>query len=100
MHKYGIPLELWDSIISTIQSSEKVSGIILFGSRAKGNYKNGSDIDFALVGKELSTKDIITISAALDDLDLPWQIDLVIFDKITEVSLTEHIKRCGISILA
>jgi uncharacterized protein len=99
MHKYGIPHELWGRIISTIQSSEKVTGIILFGSRAKGNYTNGSDIDLALKGKDLSTKDIITISSALDELDLPWQIDLVIFDKVTAASLTEHIKRCGIQIL-
>jgi uncharacterized protein len=99
MHKYGIPHELWDRIISTIQRSEKVTGIILFGSRAKGNYTNGSDIDLALKGKDLSTKDIITISSALDELDLPWQIDLVIFDKVTAASLTEHIKRCGIQIL-
>jgi uncharacterized protein len=98
MQKYGIPHELWNSIISTIQSSEKVTGITLFGSRAKGSHKNGSDIDFALMGKELTTKDIISISKALDDLDLPWQIDLLIFDSITEQSLIEHIKRCGIRI--
>ncbi|HOH47415.1 MAG TPA: nucleotidyltransferase domain-containing protein [Candidatus Cloacimonadota bacterium] len=98
MLKYGIPQESWDSIISTIRSCGKVTGITLFGSRAKGNFRNGSDIDLALAGNEISTKDIITISTCLDALDLPWQIDLLILDRITEESLTEHIKRCGIQL--
>lgn len=98
MYLYGIPPEQWNKIISCISSNCKVTGITLFGSRAKGNYKNGSDIDFALSGKELTTSDVISLSTALDSIDIPWEIDMILLDRITDQALTEHIKRCGLKV--
>jgi len=96
MEKYGIPHKYWCKIISTIRTCEHVKQITLFGSRAKGNYKTGSDIDFALIGEALSPQDILSIYLALDNLDFPWKIDLINYHNITDVAMKEHIERCGI----
>lgn len=99
MIKFGISTEDWSAIIQTIKSEEKIREIILFGSRAKGNFKSGSDIDIALKGDNINFNDLIEISTRLDDLELPYKFDLVIFDRIQEPKLTDHIQRVGVILL-
>lgn len=97
--KYGIPKSDFDRIISILQRNPKIEKAILFGSRAKGNFSKGSDIDIALKGEELSLKDILKAKTEIDDLFLPWKIDLVIYNRIKEKELIDHIERAGISLL-
>ncbi|MHB8791536.1 MAG: nucleotidyltransferase domain-containing protein [Desulfobulbaceae bacterium] len=68
---------------------------VLYGSRAKGNYKQGSDIDLTLYGKDLTTAQLGDIAEALDDLLLPYQIDLSIFAHLNHPDLRDHIERVG-----
>jgi len=69
----------------------------LYGSRAKGNYKTGSDIDLTLRGGVDLTLDVICkILNALDDLLLPYTIHLSIFDDISDQDVIEHIQRVGV----
>lgn len=78
-----------------------VSGVkkaILYGSRAKGNYKPFSDIDITLVGDSLSRRDLNVASCALDDLLLPYQIDLSLYDTLKNEDLIEHINHYGVEI--
>lgn len=73
--------------------------IILFGSRAKGNFKNGSDIDLAIQLKEPVDNKLI-LNQLKDQLEnelpLPYFFDLVDYDEITNPELLEHINRVGI----
>lgn len=96
MIKFGIKTEDWSAIIQAIKSEEKIQEIVLFGSRAKGNFRTGSDIDVALKGVNITLNDLISISARLDELEMPYKFDLVIFDRIQEPNLTDHIQRVGI----
>lgn len=98
MIKFGISPEDWSAIIQAISSEKKIQEIVLFGSRAKGNFKTGSDIDIALKGDKISLIDQVNISALLDELELPYKFDLVIFDRIQEPKLTDYIQRVGISL--
>ena len=93
--KYGLDISDIENILSAITQNEKVSEIVLFGSRAKGNYSNGSDIDLAIKGNSLVLNDVLEVSLELDKLNLPYKIDLVIFERIQEQALQEHIKRVG-----
>ena len=95
MDKFGISTDDWSAIIQVFKSEERIQEIVLFGSRAKGNFKPGSDIDLAMKGTELTLTNLIDISAMLDGLDLPYKFDLVLFDRIQEPKLTEHIERVG-----
>jgi predicted nucleotidyltransferase len=65
------------------------------GSRVKGNYRNGSDLDIALEGCALTFDDLLHIENALDDLMLPWGIDLSLLSHIDNPALLDHIARVG-----
>ena len=69
--------------------------VIVYGSRAKGNYRTGSDIDIALDAPELSFDAFLRLCTAADDLMLPWQIDLSLLSQIENPQLLEHIARVG-----
>lgn len=68
---------------------------VLYGSRAKGNFKTGSDIDLALFGDSLTSRELGIVDEELDDLLLPYQIDLSLFNRIDHAELREHIERVG-----
>jgi predicted nucleotidyltransferase len=68
---------------------------VVFGSRAKGNYRLGSDIDLALFGADLTDADLLSLEGRLDDLILPYQIDLCPVNSLTNQALLEHIQRMG-----
>ena len=76
-------------------SHPEVEKAILYGSRAKGNYKPASDIDLTLLGTGLNLTIQQKIENELDDLLLPYKIDLSIYYQISNKDLTEHIDRVG-----
>lgn len=70
---------------------------IIFGSRAKGTYKNGSDVDIALKGENLDVNTINQISYQLNEVtDLPYMFDVLNYHTLTNPALIEHIDRVGI----
>ena len=94
--KYGLKEKTIEQIQAVFSKYPNVEKAVLYGSRAKGNYKNGSDIDLTLHGKDLTLKIQHKIATELDDLLLPYKIDLSIFDQITNPEFIDHIQRVGI----
>jgi len=94
---HGISQSTLDKIKQTIFSTQGVEKVILYGSRAKGNYREGSDIDLTIKG-DLVFGDLVKLSANLDNLNLPWKIDLSLYNLITNKELLDHIDRIGITI--
>lgn len=75
--------------------SEIESGII-FGSRAMGNHKRGSDVDIALTGKGITSKTIYLLSELLnEEYPLPYFFDIIHYDSITNTNLKDHIDKEG-----
>lgn len=95
-HISGIPESDLDALITELKKNTKIKEIILFGSRAKGTFNNGSDIDLALKGNSLNLQDILDANIESEKLLLPYKLDLVIFDRINEPALIDHINRVGI----
>jgi len=96
--KYGLPQTAVVKICTVLSHYPQVEKAILYGSRAKGNYKNGSDIDLTLRGsKELTLNMLYRIMDELDDLFLPYIIDLSIFNNIHDPDVIEHIQRVGVT---
>jgi predicted nucleotidyltransferase len=87
-----------DNIVRIIEKNSKIEDAVLFGSRAKGTFSNGSDIDIALKGKDISLNDVLDLSIELEELFLPYKFDLVIYERIKEEALKDHITRVGVSI--
>ena len=93
---FGIPDADLNALVSGLKKNIKIEEIVLFGSRAKGTFKNGSDIDIALKGSDLELKDILDANIEIEKLLLPYKIDLIIFNTIKEPALVEHILRVGV----
>lgn len=68
--------------------------VIIYGSRAKGNYKRGSDIDLTIRGA-LDFSDLLKLENEIDDLLLPYKIDLSLMHQISNPDLLAHIERVG-----
>lgn len=81
-----------NSVFARFPSLNKV---VIYGSRAKGNYKVGSDIDLMLFGHNLTHKDRLHISFELDELLTPYQFDLSIYSQVESNDLLEHVNRIG-----
>ncbi len=94
---YGLREKHIKSINSIFSKYPQIEKAILYGSRAKGNFRNGSDIDLTLVGYDLDITTLFKIETELDDLLLPYKIDLSILHKIENPNLLNHIKRVGIT---
>lgn len=73
-----------------------IAKAVIYGSRAKGNYKPGSDIDLTLIGDALDFKVLSSVASALDESDIPYTVDLSCFDRIDNPALREHIERVGV----
>jgi predicted nucleotidyltransferase len=97
--KYGLPDDTIKKICQVLAHYPPVEKAVLYGSRAKGNYKNGSDIDLTLYGDAGLTLQVLSkIITELDDLLLPYTIDLSVLNDISDLDVIEHIQRVGVII--
>jgi predicted nucleotidyltransferase len=93
--KYGLKEHTILKIQSVLDNFPEIEEAVLYGSRAKGNYKNGSDIDLTLKGKDLNLLLLGKVDEQLDDLLLPYTFDLSIYHQISSPALLDHISRVG-----
>jgi len=75
-----------------------IEKVVLYGSRAKGNYKPFSDVDITLIGDTLTHNQLNKLSLDVDDLLMPYEFDISIFHTLKNNDLIEHIERVGITI--
>ncbi len=92
---FGLPAYAMAQIIGVLSRQPEIQRVILFGSRAKGNYRAGSDVDLCLVAPDLTQQARYALESALDDLLLPWKIDLVLRHEIDNPDLLAHVDRVG-----
>lgn len=96
----NLPFGLKKSTIERINSvffrHPQIDQVIIYGSRAKGNYRNGSDIDLSIKGEAVTLSELMKIETELDDLLLPYKIDLSLLHRINDADVIDHIKRMGV----
>jgi uncharacterized protein len=96
-NRFGLSDKDISEIIKTLIKQPKVESASIFGSRAKGTYTNGSDVDIALKGNELDFETLNQLSYLLnEETAMPYKFDLLNYDSIKEPALKEHIDRAGI----
>jgi predicted nucleotidyltransferase len=93
--RFGLKESTITKIINIFAKYPQIHKVILYGSRAKGNYRNGSDIDLTVTG-EIKYTDLAKIEDEIDDLFLPYTFDISIFSDIDNPDLIDHINRIGI----
>ena len=93
--KFGLSDRVIEELQSVFVRHPNVSKVLIFGSRSKGNYRAGSDIDLAVVGKNLDYSQLLDIQCEIDDLELLYSIDLVDYQKKKGTPIGDHIDRVG-----
>jgi predicted nucleotidyltransferase len=94
----GLTIEDMKKLDSVFLAEDRVDSVVLYGSRAKGNYRSGSDIDLTLKSRHLDTRLLAELETKIDDLLLPYNMDISIYNHIESSELIEHIERVGIVI--
>lgn len=95
---YGLSDKEFDEMTAIFSQCKNLEKVILYGSRAKGNYKKFSDVDITLEGDNLTLADLFQIQDLLYESDLPYMYDVSIFSSITNPDLIDHIRRRGVVI--
>ena len=94
----GLKLPVIEQINSVLKAHPEVETAILYGSRAKGNFREGSDIDLTLTGADLTYRLMTRIDGEIDDLLLPYLFDFSILRHIENPKVVDHINRVGITL--
>lgn len=92
---YGLSQQTVESLSEIFRTYPEIHDVILYGSRAKGTFNDGSDIDICLKGENLDTSVLHKISNDIDNLLLPWLFDISIYETINNTDLLNHINRVG-----
>lgn len=95
MNTFGLPDAAIRQIRAVFADYPGIDQVLVYGSRAMGNWRNGSDIDLCLEAEGLSFKDLLAIENRIDDLLLPWKVDIAVRHQIENQELLEHIDRVG-----
>lgn len=94
--KFGLTEKTYDLLIKTLKSYNEIEKACIFGSRAMGNYKKGSDIDICIYGKSVNEKIISKLNIELNEnLPIPYYFDIVYYDSIENNDLKRHIDEQG-----
>ncbi|WP_129409184.1 nucleotidyltransferase family protein [Marinitoga lauensis] len=97
--KFGLNEKELKIIIDFIKQIPEIEEVLIFGSRAMGNYKKGSDVDLAIKGKNLTRDLLLKISYYLnEETFLPYFFDILDYNKIDNQDLKKHIDIYGITI--
>ncbi|HBZ95674.1 MAG TPA: DNA polymerase subunit beta [Pseudomonas sp.] len=94
--RFGLPSYAIEKLRAVFQAWAHVERVILYGSRAKGTYRMGSDIDLTVEGEGLSLQQLLAMESQIDELLLPWMVDLSLKDRIDNPALLDHIARVGV----
>ena len=93
---YGLRVNHISEVQRIFYQCDKIDKVLIYGSRAKGNFKKGSYIDMTLLGDGLTlANSIYPVMGMIDDLLLPYLFDISIYSQITNPGLLDHIERVG-----
>lgn len=94
-NRFGLKENTITAIQNTFRKYPEIEQALLYGSRAKGTYRNGLDIDLTLLGDKLTYSLLNRIETEIDDLLLPYTIDLSLYPHINNADLLDHNQRVG-----
>ena len=97
--QFGLPPYAMESLKRVFAHHPAIEGVTVYGSRAKGNYRYNSDIDVMLTAPELSWSEFCQLELEIDDLLLPWKVDLALKHQVENKDLLDHVARVGVRVL-
>lgn len=97
-NKFGLKEDLINNIIDILKNHKSLDKAVIFGSRARGDFRYNSDIDIALFGNNLTENDFYKISNEIDEINTHFSFDVLHFDKISKLKLKNNILKDGVVI--
>ena len=93
--KFGLSDTVIKELQDVFRRHANIEKVLIFGSRSKGNYRAGSDIDLAVIGNDIDYNLLLSILCEIDDLDLLYTVDLLDYQKKKGTPIGDHIDRVG-----
>lgn len=93
--KFGLSDTVIKELQDVFRRYANIEKVLIFGSRSKGNYRAGSDIDLAVIGKDIDHNQLLNILCEIDDLELLYSVDLLDYQKKKGTPIGDHIDRVG-----
>lgn len=93
---YGLPVTAIEKLARLFASCPGIERVILYGSRAKGSFRPGSDIDLTIEGEGVTLAAMLDLEQRIDDLLLPYKVDLSLLHLLKDADLLAHIRRVGV----
>ena len=93
--RFGLSETVIKELQDVFRRHANIEKVLIFGSRSKGNYRAGSDIDLAVIGKGIDYNQLLTIQCEIDDLEMLYSIDLLDYQKEIGTPIGDHINRVG-----
>lgn len=96
---FGIPEKSLKLIREAVSKYTDIEKALVFGSRAMGNYKRGSDVDLCIFGSKITGDTVNKLSIELNELlPLPYYFDVLHYESIINEELKTHIDKYGIAL--
>lgn len=95
MTQFGLSDKTLETVRAILATCPELEKALVYGSRAIGNYRTGSDIDITLIGAQLNMDMLFKLVRLFDESNLPYMVDLSIMANINNPNLIDHIKRVG-----
>ena len=93
--RFGLSETVIKELQEVFSRHANIEKVLIFGSRSKGNYRAGSDIDLAVVGRDLDYNQLLDIICEIEDLELLYSVDLLDYQKKKGTPIGDHIDRVG-----
>lgn len=93
--KFGLSDTIIKELQDVFRRHANIKKVLIFGSRSKSNYRAGSDIDLALIGKDIDYRQILDIQTEIDDLGMLYSIDILNYETKVGTPIGDHIDRVG-----
>src|SRR5690625_2986608 len=88
-----------DMIVNALKENKEIEQAFIYGTRALGNYKKGSDVDLVVTGENVTDKTIANLNELLNETyPLPYFFDILQYEKIQNEDLKKHIDKKGVDV--
>lgn len=93
--KFGLSDTIIKELQDVFRRHANIKKVLIFGSRSKGNFRAGSDIDLALIGRDIDYRQILDIQTEIDDLGMLYSIDILNYETKVGTPIGDYIDRDG-----
>lgn len=95
---FGLPLYVMERLGAAFPGHDAIESVTLYGSRAKGTYRHNSDIDLMLNAPHMNWTEFNQLEREIDDLLLPWKVDMALRHQVENSDLLDHVDRVGVAV--